>query len=172
MEEMGIWFKPVKMKEIEPPVLEHMGDYVYTSATTGVELVRCSNVGEKLYLPDRISSRWVNTLGTGALSNCEQLRSAVLPRSLRTIGDYAFFQCENLEDVRITGDVRRIGERAFAGCLNLRSLYVPPTVETIGEDAFEGIENLTLSGAENSAAHRYAQAHGMFFMTASGPNAA
>lgn len=172
MENMGIWFKPVRMTDIEPPALEHVGDYVYTSTHNGMELVRCDNVGEKLYLPDQIASRWVTALGAGAMSNCEQLKSAVLPRSLRRIGDYAFFQCEKLEEVRITGEVREIGDGAFAFCASLKNLYVPPTVETIGDGAFEGVENLTLSGAENSAIHRYAQEHGMFFMAASGPHAA
>lgn len=172
MEDMKIWSNPVSMKEIEPPTLEHVGDYVYVNAGGGVELVRCSNVGEKLYLPDQISFQWVTALGTGALSNCEQLKGAMLPRSLRRIGDYAFFQCENLEEVRIAPNVREIGERAFACCTSLRTLYVPPTVETIGEGAFEGIDHLTLSGAEDSAAHRYARENGLPFMAVSGPHAA
>lgn len=172
MEEMRIWNKPVTMKDIEPPCLEHMGDYVYTTAASGVELVHCGNVGEKLYLPDQLSARWVTTLGAGMLSNCERLRDATLPRSLRRIGDYAFFQCENLEEVHMGQDVKEIGDHAFSGCRKLRNVYVPPTVESIGEGAFEGIEDLVLVGAVDSAAHRYARAHGMSFMAASDPYAA
>ena len=172
MEEMRIWNKPVTMKDVEPPRLEHMGDYVYTMAAAGIELVRCENVGEKLYLPDQISARRVTALGAGMLSNCERLRDAVLPRSLRRIGDYAFFQCGNLEEVRMSVDVKEIGDHAFSGCAKLRNLYVPPTVESIGEGAFDGIENLILIGEENSAAHRYAREHGVPFTAASDPYAA
>ena len=171
MEDMSIWTNPVTMKDIKPPKLEKMGDYVYLSQESGVELVRCSNVGEKLYLPDRIRSSWITSLGTGALSNCEKLVNAVLPHSLRCIGDYAFFQCDRLQDVRISDSVRSIGERAFAQCRSLRNVYVPPTVDSIGEGAFEGIEDLTLTGEEDSAIHRYARENGLLFMTASGPAA-
>ena len=169
MEEMSIWTNPVTMKDIKPPKLEKMGDYVYLSQEGGVELVRCSNVGEKLYLPDRIRSSWITVLGTGALSNCEKLAGAVLPKNLRSIGDYAFYQCDNLQDVRISSGVRTIGERAFAQCRSLRSVYVPPTVDSIGEGAFEGIDALTLTGEEDSSIHRYARENGLLFVTAGGP---
>lgn len=172
MDEMRIWTQPVTMKDIEPPCLQHMGDYVYRSEASGVELIRCSNVGEKLYLPDRISHQWITALGSGVLRNCNELTGAVLPRSLRSIGDYAFYQCEKLEEVRIADGVRSIGDHAFALCKNLKTLYVPPTVESIGEDAFEGIEDLTLSGAEDSAVHRYAREKGVPFVAAGGHSAA
>ena len=121
-------------------------------------------------LPDQISNRWITSIAAGALSNCEELTDAVLPGSLRSIGDYAFFQCTKLRELRIPRGVRAIGDRAFAWCTGLESLYVPPTVESIGEDAFEGVESLTLTGAEDSAIHRYAQEHGMFFISADAPS--
>jgi len=166
MERMKTWKSPVTMKDVEPLKTQCTRDYVYQNTASGVELLRCSHVGEKLLLPDQISNRWVTSIAAGALSNCGEMIGAVLPGSLRSIGDYAFFQCEKLRELRIPRGVQAIGDGAFAGCTGLESLYVPPSVQSIGKDAFEGAANLTLTGEEDSAIHRYAQAHGMSFVRA------
>lgn len=172
MKKKPVWNNPITMPDVEPPHLEQMGDYVFKRVGGGVEVVHCSRVGTKLYMPERLNARPIHALGMGALSGCEQLRSIVLPRTLYRIGDFAFFQCENLEEVRVAEDLEEVGARAFAGCTRLRTLYLPPTVEAIDESAFEGLVDLTLSGAKNSFAHRFARAHGMPFLIVRSSHAA
>lgn len=172
MERMSIWPNPVTMDEIRPPVMEDGGKFRFIRHGDDVEVARCIHVGETLILPECVGGSRVTGLGAGAASNCEEMTCAMLPRYVRRIGDYAFFQCVKLEDVRLPEGLRVIGEYAFAGCAGLRTLYVPPTVTAISDTAFEGIDDLTLTGTEGSAGHRYALKHGLFFMTAGGPNAA
>lgn len=170
MSEMGVWFKPVTMTEIDLPELKVSGNFVLTAVEGGMELTRCTGTGESLSLDD--AGENIISIGLGALSNTDALKSVILPRSVTRVEDFGFYQCEHLVDVRIMGNLRSIGARCFAGCKSLKNLYVPPTVTFIGEDAFRGVPDLILSGAENSAVHRYAQENGLSFMIASGPSAA
>jgi len=123
MERMKTWKSPVTMKDVEPLKTQCTRDYVYQNTASGVELLRCSHVGEKLLLPDQISNRWVTSIAAGALSNCGEMIGAVLPGSLRSIGDYAFFQCEKLRELRIPRGVQAIGDgalpaaRAWKACM-------------------------------------------------------
>ena len=172
MDEMKLWTAPVRMPQIEPPRLLCSSGRVYQKIGDGVELARCTDAPQKLYLPDRVCGHWLRGVGAGALSGCTQVRQVVLPRGVRRIGDYAFYCCEGLESVRLPEGLCEIGDRAFAWCTGLESLWLPATVERIGEDAFEGTEGLILSAEENSFVHRFAREHGLNFRAVSGPNAA
>ena len=172
MEDFNLWENPVVMNEVTPLELEGFSGYYCVDTVEGLELHHCAKVGEKLQLPDQISGRWVTSIAAGALCNSDELIEVVLPHGLRHIGDYAFFQCGKIKNLQIPNGVRSIGERSFASCVGIESVYIPPSVETIGEGAFEGIEGLHISGAENSAAQRYAEAHGLSFKPSSGPAAA
>lgn len=89
----------------------------------------------------------------------------VLPASLVTIWDEAFGSTA-AETVILPDSLVVIGERAFADNLNLKEITIPESVNYIGDQAFEGVFGLTIRGAEDSYAARWAQAHDIAFSTA------
>ena len=86
---------------------------------------RCLIINSKLvaFAPAGISEytipNSVTTIGWGAFSNCESLKSVTIPNSVKTIGKYAFSDCESLTSVTIPNSVTTIGDWAFDGCDNL-----------------------------------------------------
>ena len=170
MSDMGLWIKNVTMTNVDLPKMTVKGDFVFSAVPDGLELTRCTGAIET-YSTDDVDKRIVS-IGTGAFSNADALRSVVLSANVSRVDDYAFLGCGNLTDVRIMGNVTAIGSYAFSGCKSLRGLYVPPSVTSIGAGAFPDAGDFTLYGAENSAIHRYAEAHGMLFVSARGPAAA
>lgn len=146
------------------------GSLICARVDDGLAVVYTSPQGAELQLPDSIAGQRITDIAAGALrgNDAQMVR---FPLGLRRIGDYAFYQCEQLTEAILPGLLRSIGDRAFAGCTALTRVYVPPTVDQIGEAAFEGAEGVILTGAEGSAIHRYAEAHGLFFMGANDPAA-
>lgn len=82
----------------------------------------------------------VETLGYGAFSGCETLKSIVIPDSVTEIGAYAFEGCTALTEVVIHDSVEYIEERAFSNS-GLTSIEVPETVKNLN-GVFCGCENL------------------------------
>ena len=70
----------------------------------------------------------VETLGTGALSNCWDLRGMDLPASLKHIGEMAFYECSDLEAIHIPASVESIGEDAFDRCSSLSFVFYDGTI--------------------------------------------
>ena len=163
------WTHPIILPELEPPRTEIISNNLYTLSPRGMELARCFSTETVVTVPERCGLTPVTAIAAGAFSNAANLCSVTLPCSILAVGDYAFYRCAQLTEVCIRSDLQHIGDRAFAGCTGLKSIYIPPTVRQIGAHAFRGCRNLVIQGAEGSAAQRYAEAHGLFFMTATGP---
>ena len=85
----------------------------------------------------------VTTIGWGAFSSCDSLKSVTIPNSVTTIGDWAFYSCDSLKSVTIPNNVTTIGEAAFNFCSSLTSVTIPNSVKTIGGNAFNSCYNLT-----------------------------
>lgn len=125
----------------------------------------------------------VEEIGNAAFQDLKWKR-AVLPKRVKRIGEYLFSYNEALEEVRIDAPltaiergmflgckllvdvnmpktVTRIGRWAFKDCEALESLVIPEGVKEIGRDAFGNCPKLTLTVAEGSFAHAYAQEHGL-----------
>lgn len=77
-----------------------------------------------------------------AFSECESLRSIVLPQSVKTIGYAAFRGCEGLEYVGINEGLEIIGSVAFSGCINLKSLLLPKSLKSIESDSITGVQSI------------------------------
>ena len=122
-----------------------------------------------------------------AFEGCTALRRVVLPESLRAIGEMAFSGCVRLPSVVIPGGVARVGTLAFANCQALTHVRIEPGVKTLGPSCFSkctgltrvdipssvtslagGVffgcgRQLTLYGAADSYAQKYAKFNGLAF---------
>jgi succinate dehydrogenase flavin-adding protein (antitoxin of CptAB toxin-antitoxin module) len=80
-------------------------------------------------------------IGNAAFSNCEQLKSVILPDSITEIGHYAFANCKSIFAFALPNSIKRIGNGVFMGCSELSSIRIPE-LETIENDMFQGCEKL------------------------------
>ena len=80
-----------------------------------------------------------------AFYNCKKLNNIKIPEnsSLEYIGDSAFLNCENLKNITLPNGIKNIGAYAFRGCRNLTSITIPEGVTSIGEWTFASCRNLT-----------------------------
>ena len=77
-----------------------------------------------------------------AFSNCENLKSIVIPSSVVEIGAEAFNSCANLLEVTLCEGLVEICRRAFDGCKALQSIEFPKSVLGIAEFAFSNCRSL------------------------------
>ena len=120
----------------------------------------------------------VTAIGAYAFYGYENLLSVGVDfkykSSLRTIGAYAFANCERLGllstsldahsyIVEIPGSVRKIETGAFSGCVNLGKILIPESVTYFGTgtNVFAGCYKVDIECYFYSAAHLYAQGHGI-----------
>ena len=85
----------------------------------------------------------ITSIGGGAFSNCESLKSVTIPNSVTSIGGSTFVGCISLTSITIPNSVTSIGEDAFKRCTALTSINIPDSVTLIDSDAFLGCESLT-----------------------------
>lgn len=104
------------------------GDYEYSVTKDGYELTLMEGPHALEYY---------------AFSDCKDLASIRLPKSITTIGEYAFEGCDRLKNIDIPSGVTEIGDSAFSDCSNLQSVKLPDGLLIIGEEAFEYCESLT-----------------------------
>lgn len=77
-----------------------------------------------------------------AFSECNSLKSVIIPNSVTIIEDWAFSRCCSLRSIDIPDSVTKIGVSAFSGCSSLMSIHMPDSVTSIGYNAFEGCISL------------------------------
>lgn len=86
--------------------------------------------------------------------------AAAVPDALTEIGKEAFADTA-FESIDLTGgNLQRILSGAFADCTDLIVVRIPESVSEIEEDAFLNCGDLIVVCTVDSAAYRYAQAHG------------
>ena len=102
-------------------------------------------------------------IGDGAFSLCKNLQNVTLPEGLLTIGHAAFAHKEALTEIRIPASVTLVSTEAFLGCTSLSRVIFDGTDCEIGKDAFLYDEGATLCGAADSTAARYAAANNLPF---------
>ena len=103
----------------------------------------------------------LDELGFGAFQKCAGLNSVEISEGLTIIPVQAFYQCGKLENVTIPATVTMIDDYAFGDCTSLGQLLIPATVTEISNAAFDNCEQLVILCYTNSAAHLYAEAHGI-----------
>lgn len=76
-----------------------------------------------------------------AFSDCDELKSIVLPASLETIGDWSFSDCTSLGEVYLPPKLQQIGDYCFNDCA-IQYINIPESVKEIGAFAFHECEQL------------------------------
>ena len=84
-----------------------------------------------LRLPESVTS-----IGVGAFSNVEGLKTIIIPGTVKEIKKDAFRNNTTLENVIIEDGVQIIGEHAFEGCRNLKEINLPNSIIEIRTQAF------------------------------------
>ena len=65
----------------------------------------------------------VETIGTNAFHNCQDLESITLPASLETIESSAFGYCRNLSEIELPTSLTTIEISVFDGCSSLETVF-------------------------------------------------
>ena len=82
------------------------------------------------------------TIGNAAFSNCEKLKTVILPDSIVEIGHYAFANCKSLYSFAIPNRVMKLGNGVFMDCTKLSSVRMPSGLTNVENDIFQGCDNL------------------------------
>ena len=73
---------------------------------------------KEIQIPDS-----VETIGTSAFHNCQDLESITLPASLKTIESSTFSDCRNLSEVKLPASLKAIQSYVFGGCSSLETVF-------------------------------------------------
>lgn len=73
---------------------------------------------KEIQIPDS-----VETIGTNAFHNCQDLESITLPASLETIESSAFSSCRKLSEIRLPTSLKTIQSYVFDGCSSLETVF-------------------------------------------------
>ena len=73
---------------------------------------------KEIQIPDS-----VETIGTNAFHNCQDLESITLPASLKTIESSAFSSCRNLSEIRLPTSLKAIQSYVFDDCSSLETVF-------------------------------------------------
>lgn len=84
----------------------------------------------------------VTSISDYAFSDCESLKSIIIPARVITIGTGAFKNCTGLSELDIPDWVETIKQNAFNGCSGLKKVTIGSRVNTIERDAFKGCVNV------------------------------
>lgn len=71
----------------------------------------------------------VETIGTSAFHNCQDLESITLPASLKTIESSTFSDCRNLSEVKLPASLEAIQSYVFGGCSALETVSYDGSLE-------------------------------------------
>lgn len=125
---------------------------VYDSEKNRIICYPSKNSTEEYTVPSTVKH-----ISGSQFSNCESLKTVILPEGLETIGNYAFKSCKNLEEVVIPKDTT-VDPVVFFGCPSLKRVTLP---QNITEDhlwilaSCEVLEEIT--GFENTYAPEIAK---------------
>lgn len=84
----------------------------------------------------KVELRSGEMLPDGAFTNCQSLKTVILPDTMKRIGNNAFYVCKGLENIKMPEALEEIGDDAFNGCSALVGTNLPYGVKRIGDRAF------------------------------------
>ena len=134
----------------DTPEIMISGDYQYYENTDGtVTLTKYTGSEEHLRILPFLDGKLVTVIGNdprtgeGAFTNCDAVKSVIIPDGVTLLDDNAFQSCPNLEMVTIPASVTGLGHCAFDDCRSLRSVYFQGDVPEAGNYVFTASEQLT-----------------------------
>lgn len=71
----------------------------------------------------------VETIGTNAFHNCQDLESITLPASLETIESSAFSSCRKLSEIKLPASLKAIQSYVFDDCSSLETVFYDGSLE-------------------------------------------
>jgi len=109
------------------------GEY---SIREGAKVIEKKAFSECNSLKSVIIPNSVTIIEEWAFLGCCSLRSIDIPDSVTKMGVSAFRHCNSLKSVNISGGVTSIGDSAFVNCESLKTINIPDSVTSIGDYAF------------------------------------
>lgn len=82
-------------------------------------------------------------ISSSRFSNCNYLKSIILPESLEKVGNYAFTYCYYLDCVEISEGTTSLGYYPFYKCTNLTSVTIPKSMKSLGYAPFSYCSKLS-----------------------------
>lgn len=79
---------------------------------------------KEIQIPDS-----VETIGTSAFHNCQDLESITLPASLETIESSAFSSCRKLSEIKLPASLKAIQSYVFDDCSSLETVFYYGSLE-------------------------------------------
>ena len=87
--------------------------------------------------------RVITNIGVSAFEGCASLYSIDIPDCVTGIDAQTFWQCSSLTNIYLPDRITKIGSLAFAGCSSLSSINIPDGVTSIDGNAFSDCSSLT-----------------------------
>ena len=84
----------------------------------------------------------VETIGTNAFYDCQNLERIALPSALQTLSNGTFYNCTALSEVTFPASLKTIESSAFSGCRNLSEVKLPASLTTIESSVFHRCSDL------------------------------
>lgn len=97
---------------------------------------------EELVIPETIGKKKVVSLGKGAFSDKQRLRSVFVPDSVQEADADVFSACGNLKEIRLPNRMKALGEGMFSGCKTLASIRLPEGIREIPARCLAGCGSL------------------------------
>lgn len=107
------------------------GDYIFNTTDLVIPSEGIAHRGKQT----------VSIIGNACFSNCNTIKTVVIPETVEIIQQYAFVQCRNLTKVTLSEGVKQIDRGVFMNCSSLTEINIPSSVTTMGENVFPGCPN-------------------------------
>lgn len=82
-------------------------------------------------------------IGSGAFSDCTNIKKIKMSNSVTDIESNAFRNCSSLVEIIFSESLLHIGDAVFSSCVNLLSINLPDNVINIGQQIFRKCTQLT-----------------------------
>ncbi len=89
-----------------------------------------------------IPSNGIEEIASYAFSNCNGLKSIIIPDSVTKIGRSGFYNCKSLVSVELGKNITEMGNQAFMNCYSLESISIPESLREIPGGCFGNCRSL------------------------------
>lgn len=122
-------------------LISYFGKASEVTIPEGVETIGSKAFVENEDLKEIIFPESLSTIEDAAFEYCLNLRRISLPKNVRILGEQCFYGCESLEDIAICGELEKICKESFMGC-NIKKLSLPESLVEIDDNAFNSNNHL------------------------------